>query len=122
MPMRATAQKDARQSPEQLVNQVLHSLRHHALWDSLLIVCPLLLTVIYILLSLYRAALLDEFAVSLFLFAVLAAAISMVYIGFRPLIPSRPTAARLVDEKAQAQDRFMTLATLAPSPYSEILV
>ena len=120
--MRATAQKDARQSPEQLVNQVLHSLRHHALWDSLLIVCPLLLTVIYILLSLYRAALLDEFAVSLFLFAVLAAAISMVYIRFRPLIPSRPTAARLVDEKAQAQDRFMTLATLGPSPYSEILV
>ena len=122
MVMRATAQNDTRQSPEQLVNQVWQSLRNHTLWDSLLIVCPLLLTVIYILLSLYRTALFDAFTLSLFSVAAVVAAISTVYLRFKPLVPSRPTAARLVDEKAQGQDRFMTLATLGPTPYSEIFV
>ncbi len=120
--MRATAQNDAHQLPEQLVHQVWQSLRNHTLLDALLIVCPLLLTFVYILLSLYRTALLDALTLSLFSMAVLVAAISTIYLRFRPFIPSRPTAARLVDEKAQAQDRFMTLATLGPTPYSEIFV
>lgn len=120
--MPASVENQRRESPEQLVNRVLHSLRNHVLWDALLTVCPLLVGAIYISVSLYRTALLDMPGVVLILLAASAGSLSAMFLRFRPLVPSRHAAARLVDEKAQAKDRFMTLATLDATPSSELLL
>jgi hypothetical protein len=119
MPNSTAPQND--ESPERLIAQLVRRLRTHALRDSLLIFCPPLIATLYILAFLHRASWMPPFA-------LLSAAVAAISIGSlavilrcRPRVPTADTAARLVDEKAAAQDRFVTLATLGPSSRSGAL-
>ena len=110
MGMSSNAQN--RGSPEQRVGRLVAQLRNHALWDSLLIFSPPLLVSIYLLVSLYSAS---SIAALTFLFLGLASIVVVllaVVARYRPLIPSMRFAARLVDERTGAQDRFLTLSTI----------
>jgi hypothetical protein len=101
-----------RGSPEHRVGRLAAQLRNHALWDSLLIFSPPLLLSIYLLIYLYRAAWIASPAFLLLSVAIIVVALLAVVARYRPLIPSVRFAARLVDEKTGAQDRFLTLATI----------
>jgi hypothetical protein len=61
---------------------------------------------------------------SLFLIVLTATALASLAVRWRmrPLIPSIPMAACLVDERARSQDRFLTLATVEPSPHTALFV
>src|SRR5262245_25025973 len=101
-----------RESPEQRVVRLAAQLRNHTLWDSLLIFSPPLLVAIYLAVYLYRAAWITSIARLLFSGLVITMGLLAVVLRTRPLVPSVGSAARLVDEKAAAKDRFLTLATL----------
>jgi hypothetical protein len=107
--------------PQELIRQVIRQLRNHALWDSLLIFCPPLIATLYLLVFLNRATWMPPIA-ALWVGGV-ASGIGLlaVILRCRPRVPTVDTAARLLDEKAAAQDRFVTLATLDPSSRSGAL-
>lgn len=103
--------------PVRLVKDVAERLRRHALWDSLAVIFPPVLALIYGAVTLYRAAMVND---SAFFFAVVIAAgggLLGVVLRFRSRIPSLPSAARLIDQKSGAKDRFLTLATIDPAGY-----
>jgi hypothetical protein len=103
--------------PVRLVKDVADRLRRHALWDSLAVIFPPVLALIYGAVTLYRAAMVND---SAFFFAVVIAAgggLLGVVLRFRSRIPSLPSAARLIDQKSGAKDRFLTLATIDPAGY-----
>jgi hypothetical protein len=106
--------KDAqdRAAPEQLVNGLVARLRSQALWDSLLIFSPPLLVSIYLALYLYRNGWITPVTFFALSATVIAVGLFAVMIRTRPLIPSVGFAARLIDQKAGAKDRFLTLATI----------
>ena len=104
-----------RETPEKLVGRLTVQLRNHALWDSLLIFFPPLLLAVYLVTYLYRAAWISQATFFLAAFAAAGIGLLAVLARFRPLVPSAPSAARLVDEHAGAKDRFLTLATIEPS-------
>lgn len=101
--------------PESVIRQVTTVLRQHALWDSLLIIVPPLLAVIYGLDFLRRAGRVGEefFIAGVVLLAALG--VFAIFLRVRPLIPSIGAAARLADEKAGAKDHFLTLSTIDPA-------
>ncbi len=99
-------------SPEQQVGRLVAQLRHHALWDSLLICSPPLLAAIYLAAYLYRAAWIASLTFLLLCSAIIGVGLLAVMFRIRPLIPSVGSAARLVDDKTGAKDRFLTLATI----------
>lgn len=101
-----------RESPEQRVGRLVAQLRNHALWDSLLIFSPPLLVAIYLAVYLYRGAWIAPITFLLLSGAVIGVGLLAVVVRTRPLIPSVRSAARLVDEKTKAKDRFLTLATI----------
>ena len=106
--------KDAqsRAAPEQLVNRLVARLRKQALCDSLLIFSPPLLVAVYLALYLYRSALIAPLTFLALSAIVIGVGVFAVVVRTRPLIPSLGSAARLVDERAGAKDRFLTLATI----------
>ena len=110
--MGTSSDVENRGSPEHRVGRLAAQLRNHALWDSLLIFSPPLLLSIYLLIYLYRAAWIASPAFLLLSVAIIVVALLAVVARYRPLIPSVRFAARLVDEKTGAQDRFLTLATI----------
>jgi len=110
--MGTSSNVENRGSPEHRVGRLAAQLRNHALWDSLLIFSPPLLLSIYLLIYLYRAAWIASPAFLLLSVAIIVVALLAVVARYRPLIPSVRFAARLVDEKTGAQDRFLTLATI----------
>jgi hypothetical protein len=116
--MRTSSDVENRGSPEHRVGRLAAQLRNHALWDSLLIFSPPLLLSIYLLIYLYRAAWIASPAFLLLSVAIIVVALLAVVARYRPLIPSVRFAARLVDEKTGAQDRFLTLATIEAGLWS----
>jgi hypothetical protein len=110
--MRTSTDAQSRDSPEQWVGRLVAQLRNHALWDSLLIFSPPLLVAIYLAVYLYRGAWIAPITFLLFSGAVIGVGLLAVVVRTRPLIPSVRSAARLVDEKTKAKDRFLTLATI----------
>jgi hypothetical protein len=113
--METATQRSQREPPENLIAGTVSRLRSHAIWDSLLIFAPPLLLAIYVTSYLYRLAWIDQITylslgLAFFLLTSIAATLR-----YRPLVPSVPAAARLVDDKAAAEDRFITLVTIAPS-------
>ena len=116
--MRTSSDVENRGSPEHRVGRLAAQLRNHALWDSLLIFSPPLLLSIYLLIYLYRAAWIASSAFLLLSVAIIVVALLAVVARYRPLIPSVRFAARLVDEKTGAQDRFLTLATIEAGLWS----
>jgi hypothetical protein len=116
--MGTSSDVENRGSPEHRVGRLAAQLRNHALWDSLLIFSPPLLLSIYLLIYLYRAAWIASPAFLLLSVAIIVVALLAVVARYRPLIPSVRFAARLVDEKTGAQDRFLTLATIEAGLWS----
>jgi hypothetical protein len=111
-----------RESPEQRVGRLVAQLRNHALWDSLLIFSPPLLVAIYLAVYLYRGAWIAPIAFLLLSGVVIGVGLLAVVVRTRPLIPSVRSAARLVDEKTEAKDRFLTLATIDVALWPAALV
>jgi hypothetical protein len=109
-----------RGSPEEWVGRLVARLRHHALWDSLLIFSPPLLVAIYFVAYGYRADWIAPITLLLLSAAIVGAGLFAVVARYRPLIPSIGATARLIDERTDAKDRFLTLATLEvlPHPFS----
>jgi hypothetical protein len=120
--MGTSADAQNRESPEQRIGRLVGQLRNHALWDSLLIFSPPLSVVIYFAVYLYHSAWVAPLTFLLLSGAVIGAVLFAVVVRTRLLIPSVGLAARLVDHKTQAKDRFLTLATIdvAHGPASSV--
>src|SRR5882724_9232125 len=110
--MGTSTDAENRESPEQRVGRLVTQLRNHALWDSLLIFSPPLLVAIYLAIYLYRGAWIASITLLLLSGGLIGVGLLAVVVRTRPLIPSVRSAARLVDEKTKAKDRFLTLATI----------
>ena len=120
--MQTYAGKREHGSPENLVARVEQRLRAHALWDSLLVYSPPLLAVLYLIAVLYWAAWVPPIPVLLLAAALITIGFVAVILRFRPRVPSLPAVARLVDDKAEANDRFMTLTTVDSSQSSKVML
>jgi len=112
--MRELASENSRKYPERLVSRLVAQLRHQALWDSLSYFSPPLLVIIYIAGYLYHGAWVGSLAALLMTLISIGAGILAVTLRYRPLVPSASKASRLIDERAGAKDRFLTLATIDP--------
>jgi hypothetical protein len=112
----------SRESPEQRVGRLAAQLRNHQLWDSLLIFSPPLLVAIYLAVYLYRVAWIAPMMFLLLSGAVIGLSLLAVMVRTHRLIPSVRSAARLVDEKTEAKDRFLTLATIDVTLWPAALV
>src|SRR5262245_14784586 len=110
--MRTSTDAQGRESPEQRVGRLAAQLRNHELWDSLLICSPPLLVGIYLCMYLYRGAWIAPITFLLLSAAVIGLSLLAVVLHTHRLRPSVRFAARLVDEKTEAKDRFLTLATI----------
>jgi hypothetical protein len=117
--MQTHAGKQKDRSPENLVARVEQRLRHHALWDLLLVSSPPLLAVLYLIAVFYWAAWVPSIPVLLLASALIIIGVVALILRFRPRVPSLPTVARLVDDKAEAKDRFVTLSTVDSSQSSK---
>lgn len=102
------------ETPEGLVAGLVNRLRHHVLWDSLLVYLPPLIVAIHCVTDLYRRAWITESAFVILVLAAAALALVMVMYGYRLGVPSLQLAAHLIDERAGATDRFITLSTVDP--------
>src|SRR5262245_27902701 len=120
--MRTSTDAQGRQSPEQRVRRLAGQLRNHELWDSLLIFAPPLLVATYLAVYLYRAAWIAPMTFFSLTALVIGIGLLGVTVRTRRLIPSVPVAARLLDEKAEAKDRFLTLATIDVALWPAALV
>lgn len=99
-------------APERLLRRLLGRLKRHAWYDSLFFLLPPLLVFLYLAHFFYRAS----FLTREMLIAAVAAVVGIaVLVGARrgrsPLLSLR-FAARLVDARAEGQDRFVTVATV----------
>ena len=113
--MRELSGPDLRENPERLVSRLVAQLRHQALWDALLCFSPPLLVFIYIAGTLYHGAWVGPLAALTVTLVAIGGGIIAVTLYYRPRVPSVTKASRLVDERAGAQDRFLTLATFDPA-------
>jgi len=120
--MRTSLEPASQESPEQRVGRLGARLQHHALWDSLLIFSPPLLLFIYLVIHLYRDGWIAQTTLILLGIAIIGTALLAVVVRYRPLMPSMSSTARLIDERAGAKDRVLTLATLETSLWPSWLV
>jgi hypothetical protein len=120
--MRIASHSRPQEAPEQRVRRLVAQLRNYALWDALLIFSPPLLVSIYVAAYLYRAAWIAQPTLVLLSIAIIGVGLIGIVARYRPLVPSLPNAARLVDEKSKAKDRFLTLATIEAALWPPALV
>jgi hypothetical protein len=113
--MPVTSRVHDSERPENLVRRLVAQLRHHALWDSLLIFLPPALALVYIVMILSNAARVSELASVLIIAVAVGLGVLAVVLRYRPLIPSVTSAAQLVDQQSGAKDHFLTLATIEPA-------
>jgi hypothetical protein len=109
-------------SPETLVARLLKHLRSQRIWDALLNFVPPATAAIYLLVQLYRAAWLPQSAFVVLTILVIGSGALGVALSSGRRFPSVRLAARLADDKAAAEDRFLTLATVEPSSCSQPLL
>jgi hypothetical protein len=120
--MEASKQKIERGAPEQLIQGLVKKLMQHVLWDALLIFLPPLAVILYFLIYLYLNGWVSLSSALLLSAAALGLGAIAIALRCRPNIPSARSAARLIDDRTGAQDRFLTLATLQPSPAAASLL
>jgi hypothetical protein len=120
--MRTSTDAQSRESPEQRVGRLAAQLRNHELWDSLLSLAPPLLVATYLAVYLYRAAWIAPMTFLLLSGGVIGVGLLAVVVRSRHLIPSVRSAARQVDAKTEAKDRFLTLATIDVAVWPAALV
>ena len=109
-------------APEKLVHRLAAQLRSHVLWDALLVFFPPVVAVNYVVLHLYRAMWIGPIAFCVLSLLATGLGVLAVLLRYRPLIPSVGSAARIVDERYGAKDRFLTLTTLDPPESAAALV
>ncbi|HET9297299.1 MAG TPA: hypothetical protein VFP18_10415, partial [Candidatus Binatia bacterium] len=109
-------------SPEDFVHRLVRHLRNHVVSDSLLTFSPPVLALLYLLAVVYREAWIPALPLLLLASGVIVIGLLAVILRIRPQVLSMPAAARLVDDKAEAKDRFITLATVELSPSSEAML
>jgi hypothetical protein len=120
--MQASENKVARGAPEQLIQGLVRKLSYQVLLDALLIFLPPLAAIFYFLVQFYRHGWLLPWSAALWAAVTLGVSAVALVVRYRPKIPSARSAARLIDDRAGAQDRFLTLATLPPSPATAFLL
>jgi hypothetical protein len=108
-------QQNGDKTPETVVASLARRLRSHVLRDSLLTFGPPLVVSLYLLVHIHRAAWIPQSTFIVLTGAAIAIGLLAVVMRYRPMLPSSRSAARLVDEKTAAEDRFLTLATIEPS-------
>ncbi|MBI2361539.1 MAG: hypothetical protein HYV04_21960 [Deltaproteobacteria bacterium] len=99
-------------APEKLLHRLLGRLKRHALYDSVFFLLPPLLVLFLLANSLYRAAFLGYEMAAAAGAAAVGVAVLAGALRRRPRPLSLSFAARLVDARVQAQERFVTLATI----------
>ena len=102
------------EAPEKLVSRLVNRLRQQALWDLLLMFVPLLVVGIHCVTTLYRGGWITQAAFIIALVATAALTLAIVMHRYRSAMPSVHLAAHLLDERADAADRFITLSTVEP--------
>ncbi|HEY2988384.1 MAG TPA: hypothetical protein VGL11_11705 [Candidatus Binatia bacterium] len=107
--------------PEKIVAGVRRRLATHALWQAALFSLPPLLAVYYTLFFLHRFAWLNSATALVDGVLLTAAAGALAVARSRSLAPSNRFVARLIDDKAAGEDRFVTLTTLDPAVSSPAL-
>jgi hypothetical protein len=98
--------------PEKIIDGVRDRLATHALWQAVLFFLPPLLVFYYVIFFLYRFGWLDADEVMLAGAGLLIVASASAIARSRSLAPSRRHVARLLDDSAGGEDRFVTLATI----------
>src|SRR5262245_16626048 len=116
--MTASSPSQDRSRPEILLRHLVAQLSRHALCDALLIFVPPILALTYIAAYLNRAAWIEQRTMILVIGVAVAVGVVAAILRYRPLIPSVRSAAQLVDQRAGAMDRFLTLATIETGPIS----
>jgi hypothetical protein len=104
-----------KQEPEKTVAELARRLRRQKFWDMFLVVFPPLLAASYVGISIFYAGLLTPFGLLVVIGGTLAAASAYLFFRRRGTIFSPRSAAALLDVKARAQERFITLATVEPA-------
>jgi hypothetical protein len=108
--------------PEKIIGVVRHRLALHALWQAVLFFLPPLLAFYYMIFFLHRFEWLASDAVLVAGAALLVIASLAAVARFRSLAPSERLVARLIDDKAAGEDRFLTLATIEPMASPPVLL
>ncbi len=114
--------KEEHGSPEDFVHLLVRHLRNHAIWDSLLTFSPPILALLYLLAVLSQGSWIPALPLLLLALAVIVIGLLAVIFRIPRRVPSMPAAARLVDDKADAKDRFLTLATVESSSSTEAML
>lgn len=108
--------------PEKIIDGVRDRLATHALWQAVLFFLPPLLAFYYVIFFLHRFGWLDADEVMLAGAALLVVASVLAVGRSRSLAPSHRRVARLLDDRADGEDRFVTLATIDPHVSSPALL
>jgi hypothetical protein len=121
-PVQSQAPRPGEASPESLIDGLTRRLRNHRMQDSLLLFAPVGLVCLYLGVHLYRAAWITQSTFIIVTIGMIGIGILALILGFRRMTPSVRSAARMIDEKATAEDRFLTLATVERSWCSHVLL
>jgi hypothetical protein len=103
-----------KQEPEKTVEELASRLRRQRFWDMFLILFPPVLAVSYVGVSIFYAGLLSVSGLWVVIGGSLAAISAYLFFYRGGTIFSPRYAAALLDAKVQAQERFVTLATVKP--------
>jgi hypothetical protein len=114
--MEAVKKKSDRDTPEQFLHGLARKLTHHALWDALLMFLPPLAAVLYCLYYLFTNLWVGPLVAAVLALTAAALGALAIFMRYRPHVPSIGSVARLIDDRAGAKDRFLTLATLSSPP------
>jgi hypothetical protein len=109
-------------SPESLIDSLTRRLRNHRMQDSFLLFAPVGLACLYLGSHLYRAAWIAQNTFIIVAVGMIGVGMLAVVFGYRRMTPAVHSAARLIDKKAAAEDRFLTLATVERSWCSHVLL
>lgn len=111
---RPSAEKETG-APERLVARLLGHLKWHALWDTILIFFPPLVVFFYLGIFLYHSTLRTYGTLIFAGAAVLGITLLLGILRYLPPSLSLRFAARLIDERVEGKERFVTLATIDAS-------
>jgi hypothetical protein len=111
-----------RSSPERVVDRLVLRLKRHAFGDLLLVALPPFLAACYLAFYLHRAAWITEGTLSVAAVALIVVALLLAVWRRFSTVPTASLAARFIDEKVDAKERFLTLATMGSSHSPSFLV
>ncbi len=108
-------------SPERVVNDLHRRLRRQGLWDGLLKFSPPLLAFSYFVFTFFMAGWIDG-EVTVFTLAASLGIILGLFLHFGWTNLSTASVARLMDDRVDGKDRFVTLTTIDPILYPSFLI